>query len=379
MEEKIFKKEKKLNIYECEKAIILPRKFEGNTPSWGKGGVCDAENNFVEASFYDGGPWAQHGGKYEWDKNEEEYIDTTVVYIGIFEKHWGHFLVDMTSKLWIFADSEFRKKQKEFKVAFLGELRPDGNYFQFFEMLGIKEEQLLAVKHPTRFKKVIVPEAGFRPCIWYTKEYQNMYDQMIMSVLQDEHLKGKYKDIKKVYFSRRQFGKALETEFGEEYIEQCYNLNGYQSLMPETLTLREQIYVWNCAESIACVNGTIPLNVVFCQNEKLKLTILNKMSIYHKNPYIFLYMRNIQATFVNIYKEPLKGYPKSLGEGPYLIKAGEEFRNYCEKEHFKIPYTGFKLKWYDFRQEVKYYLCVIGIRAKIRRVGSYVKRKILRR
>lgn len=63
----------------------------------------------------------------------------------------------------------------------------------------------------------------------------------------------------------------------------------------------------------------------FCKNEKLKLTILNKMSIYHKNPYIYLYMRNIQAEFIDIYKEPLKGYPKSLGEGPYLIKAGKEF------------------------------------------------------
>ena len=117
----------------------------------------------------------------------------------------------------------------------------------------------------------------------------------------------------------------------------------------------------------------------FCKNEKLKLTILNKMSIYHKNPYIYLYMRNIQAEFIDIYKEPLKGYPKSLGEGPYLIKTGKEFFDYCQREKFEIPYTGMKLKFYDLKQEIRYYLCVIGIGNKIRRVGSYIKRKILRR
>ncbi len=379
MIERIYEKIEKLNIYEYENAIILPRKYEENGPTWGKGGVCDKRNEFVESSFYDGGYWAQLGGKYEWKKEDEKYSDEIVVYIGIFEKHWGHFLVDMTSKLWALTDPEFRKKILNFKVAYVGEVDPDGNYLQFFEMLNIKKEQLIRIKQPTRFKKVFVPEASFRPCIWYTREYQNMFDQMIESVVKDELLKNKFKNIKKIYLSRRKFGKAVSSEFGEKYIEQCFNLNGYVSLMPETLSLREQIYIWNSAESIVCVNGTIPLNVVFSKNEKLKLVILNKMSIYHKNPYIFLYMRNVQATFINVYREPLKGYPKSLGEGPYLIKIGEEFKDYCKKQQLKIPYSGLRLRWYDFRQEIKYYLCVIGIGYQVRRVGSYVKRKILRR
>ena len=83
--------------------------------------------------------------------------------------------------------------------------------------------------------------------------------------------------------------------------------------------------------------------------------------------------------FIDIYKEPLKGYPKSLGEGPYLIKTGKEFFHYCQREKFEIPYTGMKLKFYDLKQEIRYYLCVIGIGNKIRRVGSYIKRKMLRR
>ena len=376
--EQIYKKQEKLYIYEYQNAIILPRKYEDDGPTWGKGGVCSQEGEFVQSSFYDRG-WAQNGGKYEWNQTDEIYIDEKVIYIGVFAKHWGHFLVDMTSKLWIFADSEFKENIKDFKVAYIGEEEPEGNYLEFYKILGIGEEQLIHIEKPARFQKVFVPEAGFRPCIWYTEEYQRMFDLMTESVLKDKTLKEKFKNIKKIYFSRRKFGKAVATEFGEEYIEQCFNQNGYESLGPETLTLREQIYVWNHAEAIACMNGTIPLNVVFCKNEKLKLTILNKMSIYHKNPYIYLYMRNIQAEFIDIYKEPLKGYPKSLGEGPYLIKTGKEFFHYCQREKFEIPYTGMKLKFYDLKQEIRYYLCVIGIGNKIRRVGSYIKRKMLRR
>ena len=279
--EQIYKKQEKLYIYEYQNAIILPRKYEDDGPTWGKGGVCRQEGEFVQSSFYDGG-WAQNGGKYEWNQTDEIYIDEKVIYIGVFAKHWGHFLVDMTSKLWIFADSEFKENIKDFKVAYIGEEEPEGNYLEFYKMLGIEKEQLIHIEKPARFQKVFVPEAGFRPCIWYTEEYQRMFDLMTESVLKDKTLKEKFKNIKKIYFSRRKFGKAAATEFGEEYIEQCFNQNGYESLGPETLTLREQIYVWNHAEAIACMNGTIPLNVVFCKNEKLKLTILNKMSIYHK-------------------------------------------------------------------------------------------------
>ena len=238
--EQIYKKQEKLYIYEYQNAIILPRKYEDDGPTWGKGGVCRQEGEFVQSSFYDGG-WAQNGGKYEWNQTDEIYIDEKVIYIGVFAKHWGHFLVDMTSKLWIFVDPEFSENIKDFKVAYIGEEEPEGNYLEFYKMLGIGEEQLIHIEKPTRFQKVFVPEAGFRPCIWYTEEYQRMFDQMVESVLEDKTLKEKFKDIKKIYFSRRNFGKAAATEFGEEYIEQCFNQNGYESLGPETLTLREQI------------------------------------------------------------------------------------------------------------------------------------------
>ena len=49
----------------------------------------------------------------------------------------------MTSNLWIFADPEFKENIKDFKVAYIGEEEPEGNYLEFYKMLGIEKEQLI--------------------------------------------------------------------------------------------------------------------------------------------------------------------------------------------------------------------------------------------
>ena len=51
--EQIYKKQEKLYIYEYQNAIILPRKYEDDGPTWGKGGVCRQEGpaNRLRISF----------------------------------------------------------------------------------------------------------------------------------------------------------------------------------------------------------------------------------------------------------------------------------------------------------------------------------------
>lgn len=366
MEENVYKKKEKMKIHQYFDGWILPRKFEKNAPMWGYGGVCTKEKEFVDASFYDGG-WAKHGGKYAWDSTEE-VVQEKVIYIGIFFAHWGHFLVDLTSRLWIFTDNTF--DCSNYKVAYLGEEEPEGNYLEFFKLLGISENQLIHVKKPTKFQEVIVPQQGFRPCIWYTEEFQHMFDVLVAKSICDQKVIERYGDAKRIYFTRGNFGKAKATEFGEGYMEQCFCKQGYVSIAPENLSLKEQIYVWNNAKQIVCMNGSIPLNVAFSKNEKLELLILNKMSLYHKNPYIFLQMRNIKAQFINVYKEPFHNYPKSLGEGPYFIYPGKEFREYCRIHHWRYPESKIKFYVYYLGQGFKYILSILNIKGKFRNLIS---------
>jgi len=351
-----------------DNAIILPQREVQSGPMWGLGGVCDENGSFIKDSFYDGG-WASHGGKYEW--KEEEWVDDNAVYFGVFFKHWGHFLIDLTTRCWFLPI--MARSNQDFVVAYLGDVEPDGNYLRFFELLGVRKEQLKRITVPTRFAHVYVPEQGFKSCEWYTEEHVHMVNCIVDAVLKCEESFPSLRELKKVYFTRRAFSKARHSEFGEEYFESLFAKNGFTSVSPELLSLEEQIYLWNHAEEIVCVNGTIPLNALFCKNRDLKLTVLNKTSILHENPYILLRMRGISAEFLDVYKEPLKGYPKSLGEGPFLFWPSEQFDRYCREHGMAELYGKTRRTLFFLRQKLKYHWAVLGLTDKAR---SFLSRSL---
>ena len=329
-----------MKCLELENAVILPRKQSKEGPMWGLGGVCDNNNVFVRLSEYHGG-WAEHGGCYFWDKEQEEYCDDTVVYFGVFFNHWGHFLVDLVGRMWFFAQKKV--SLENIKLAYIGEEDPVGNFKEFFELMGLDETSLLRITRPTRFKKVIVPEFSCRPCIWYTKEYLSIFECIINGV---EKEKGSFpiENIpEKVYFSRQNFLKAKGSEFGENFIGKWMEANGYTLMSPESLSLRDQVILWNSAKQIACINGSIPINIAFSKNSELKLIVLNKTSFLHKNLYLYLIMRPCRVRFLDAYYEPFKKYPKSLGEGPFLLCINHNIKEFSAESGMEIPFSGLQI------------------------------------
>ncbi|WP_372922674.1 glycosyltransferase family 61 protein [Roseovarius sp.] len=327
-----------MTVQEVPAGIVLPRRGSAEGPRWGLGGVCDADNVFVTLSAYDGG-WGKHGGYYPWQT--EDYRDEEVVYFGPFFRHWGHFLVDLVGRAWFFT---YRNPQPQhLKIAYLGEHDPSGNYLEFFELLGITPQQMIRITKPTRFKKVIVPQFSCRSCAWYTEEYRSIFDHMARRVRAEDHAPAALKHLRKVYFSRLAFGKAKKTEAGEDQIAAWLNENGFSLIGPETLSLRDQIYLWNHADEVVCLNGSIPMNVAFSLNSDLRLLVLNKASRPHCNLDLFLMMRPCEATLLDAYREPIKGYPKTLGSGPFLLSMTDDLRQYSQQNHLEWPFTDHQL------------------------------------
>lgn len=358
----MYKSDEKMQCLEIEQGIVLPRLFSENGPLWGIGGVCDSNNEFVELSFYDGG-WAKHGGKYDWQ--QEEYIDEEVMYFGMFLKHWGHFLVDLLGRAWYLP-----KIEKHVKVVYIGEEDPVGNYLDFFELLGIKPERLIHVTKPTRFKKVIVPQFACRPCIWYTDEYLSTFDYLVDTIEKEQYIPIGIEKLDKVYFARLNFGKAAQTEFGEDQIAEWMKVNGYTIISPEKLSLRDQIYIWNHADEIVCLNGSIPINIMFSKNKNLKLVVMNKTSLVHKNLDLFLLMRDCKATFLDVYREPVKGYPKSIGAGPFLLGISEDIKEYSEQQGMKLPFEEKQITKAWRINTLRLVWCICDVKGKVRRLGS---------
>ncbi len=333
----MYRLDRPMEIQTVPKGIVLPRKQVDDGPMWGLGGVCTEENKFVDLSAYDGG-WATHGGFYPWQ--EELYMDCDVVYFGMFFNHWGHFLIDLMGRLWYFVNHH----ASDVKLVFLGEELPRGNFLEVFSLLGIPQENLVHVTKPTRFRSVIVPEFSCKSCVWYSREYQSIFDSMIARVEAEGYVPETLKDLKKVYFSRLSFGKAKASEFGEYNIARWLECNGFTSVGPETLSVRDQVYLWNYAEEIACLDGSIPMSIAFSRNPSLKLTVLHKTSLEHLNVELYLLMRPCDVTFLDVWDEPFKGYPKNIGAGPFLLHLGADAVEYSRDRGWEFPFTEAELK-----------------------------------
>lgn len=350
-----------MEVRTLHRGLILPQKEVEDGPMWGLGGVCREDGSFEPLSAYDGG-WATHGGIYEWEN--EEYRDEDVVYFGMFFNHWGHFLIDLMGRLWYFAQG----KGKGFKLAFLGEEEPKGNFLEVFALLGIKQEDLIHITKPTRFRTVIVPEYSCKSCVWYSDEYRSIFDHMIRRAEAEGDVPETLKNVEKVYFSRLAFGQAKE--FGEDTIVQWMESNGFRSLAPETLSVREQIYVWNHAREIACLDGSIPMSVGFSNNPKLKLTVLHKTSLEHLNLELYLLMRQCDVTLLDVWYEPYKKYPRNIGAGPFLLHLGEDAREYSRQRGWVFPFEEKELLRLRRRNQRKMVWSIINLKGRVRILAS---------
>jgi len=371
----MFRIQRPMEVVTVPNGIILPQKETTGGPMWGLGGVCDETGEFVPLSYYDGG-WATHGGGYEWE--DETYMDCDVVYFGMYFNHWGHFLVDLIGRLWYFA----KNKGQKIKLAYLGTEDPKGNFLEFFSLLGIEQDDLLHITTPTRFRNVIVPEFSCKSCQWYSDEYRSIFDSMISAVAEEGYVNENLPSLEKVYFTRLAFGKARSTEIGEDKIAKWMETNGFSLIAPEKLTIRDQIYIWNHAGHIVCLDGSIPISVAFSQNTDLTLTVLHKTHLEHLNVELYLLMRPCKVTFLDAYWEPFKNYPKNIGAGPFVFHITQDIFDYSAQMGWTVPFSGVGLGLSKIKNWCKLVLCIWNIKHKIRVLGSKVKqflRRVLKR
>lgn len=344
-----------LQIQCIKSGVVLPSKAGGGV-LWGLGGVCDANNEFVQLSGYDGG-WGKYGGAYPFDSVEE--IDEEVIYFGLFMPHWGHYIVDLLSRLWCLNDNRY--PIENIKIVYIGNKPIEGNYFRLFELFGLTREQLIHVISPTRFRNVIVPEVSSIPCQRYSLEYMKIFDVIRERALANYIVPDALHSIEHVYFTRTLFSEAHNKEFGESLLLRWAKDNFYTVLSPEKLTLDDQIYIWNFAKEIVCLNGSIPLNVIFSNNKDISLTVINKTSRKHENLEYLTFLRGVDPTYLEGYYESFFNKPKYLGVGPFVLTFSKELQNYTRDHHQTIPFSEGYIRIVTVVNTFKAFLINIGV------------------
>ena len=331
-----------------DNGIVLPK----SELYLAKGGVTDGSGTFIpESSIQNEGSYIRIDGGYEFDETDESMSDTEVIYLGYFFRHWGHFLMDCTTRMWILLDDTYR----DCKVVFPdhpANVR-DGNYDRFLQLLGVEEDRIVKISGPTRFKKVIIPaEARISSNKMHTDEWYRIFDRVVENARYDIE-----KIPKRVYFSRGKFGKP---ELGESEIEHNYEINGFEIVYPERLTLDEQIGIFQNAEEVVSQNSSICMNVVFAK-EGLKWTVINKYSTVHRNFSELRYCKNLDITFIDAFSPRLDFYGHKIGSLPYLMSFNDNMKAYFSDNGMKYETFG---PWYRFCNIVSYLLKCIVVKPK---------------
>lgn len=250
--------------------IILPlmRNFSERLAGWG--GVCDEAGNFVTG----------HDNSV-LNKNEDEWFNVydaypipgemnivkeTVVYGGMIADHFGHFIVESLSRLWWLLDNI----SCEYKFIFITEeCTPDEiAYFDYLIMLGLKKENIVILREPTRFDAIIVPEQST-----YLDSGYRLNAMSIYNAIRDSVTPASYE---KVYFTRTKLADSYIVN--EEYFEDYFRLRGYEIIAPERLSLKEQVSIMAGVKEFACTNGSLHHHILFANNE-VNVTLINRYRI----------------------------------------------------------------------------------------------------
>ncbi len=331
--------ESELRITVVEDGYVLPKSDKYLC----KGGVAYKDKKFVEeSSIQNEGSFIRINGGYDFDEYSEKYYETPVIYLGYFFRHWGHFLMDCTTRMWILLD----EKYDSYKVVFPNHPANvrDGNYNRFLQLLGIDEDRIIPVDIPSRFKTIIVPSEGRIQTLYtHTDRWYDLFDRVSDNAEYDPK-----KVPERVYFSRGKMGKP---ELGEDEIEHNYRINGYEIIFPELLTLDEQIGIFRCANEVVSSNSSICMNVVFAR-PGLKWTVINKYSAVHDNFTELRYKKELDITYVDAYSDKLNFYGEIIGSMPYLVGFNDNMKRLFDDMGMSYETFG---RWKRIGNVLRYY------------------------
>ena len=329
--EEIIKRDS-LDAKEFQNATILPLcRFQGDNLLFGRGGVVDCENNYIESSSIN------KRVQYAYETDCVEYRDETVVYCGYLVNQWGHFLVEGVARLWYYLKDDTSVDKYVFFVEKNNNRAVVGNYKEFFELLGIWD-RLEIINTPVKYKKVIIPELGYCWKTYYSEEYKSIFSCVRKNAIES----AGWIPSDKIFLSRSKLKSAKSKELGLDMLDDFFQKNGYEILFPERLSLSELIYKLNHAERIASLSGSLPHNLLFAEDKK-DLLIIERNVLNNEIQADINQIKDLNVIYVDA---NLPIYSINLGWGPFIMAYTGPLEKFSKEKGYSPPHNRFQSKKY---------------------------------
>lgn len=291
-------------------------------------GVIDNTGNFVNDSHTVDFPEEIEDYARSIDSYGRE--DETIVFLGLFNSHWGHFITDCLSTFWFIGSVEADKFVYTYPEGEIPKI--EGNIKIALELLGVMDK-IEFVSKPTRYRKVYVPRKGMVPREYALKESSTVYETIISNALKD--LRSDDTDHnafpEKILLSRALFQKAKANDIGMEVVERFFISNGFAPLYPEKLSLKELIVYLSKAKEVAAISGTLTHNMLFAPSGSC-LTVIEKYANINNYQQGIDIIKNLDSTYIDASYFFCTVDP---GLGPFVLAETPELHRFMEDRGFR--------------------------------------------
>lgn len=262
---------------------------------------------------------------------DRECKPETVLYAGYYRHQWGHFLFNSTARLWWLIQDMQRLSEIDKIVFIAADNEPaliDGNYKEFFKLLGILDK-IHIINSPEAYKTIIVPDLAFEHDVFFSKEMLSIFDFVRSSAL----ISNKTKTYKKIFISRSGLKNAEKNEVNIKCLDNLFSKNGFEIIHPERLKLGELIVLLENAEGIISVSGSTSHNLIFA-NEKSNKFILERSAQNNVFQINISKMAGQQILHIDSFLTPTLLIPTGKVFFYYFTEA---FNRFIEEQGFEAP------------------------------------------
>lgn len=246
--------------------VIIPhlKTDEDNDNYWGTCGVVDPQGDFHKEI-------TNMQGISSLTFNNVKKSSETVIYLGLFAPAWGHDLTINLKRFWFLNSDAFKSEFKDCPLVYTPwhkkgwgggyqTLDQKPNFPRLLETLGINPDSLQPIEQPTQFENVIVPDPSIYfledKSLRYTANYRDTINR-----IRDFAFKNRTPlKAKKFYFF---YGRH---QTGEERMASYFRMKGYAMIVPEKLTLDQQLNLMVNCESFASTLGSCSHNSLFLRD-----------------------------------------------------------------------------------------------------------------
>lgn len=311
-----------LAVTEVEGGVIVPPLLEGVNDSCVvdprgvivPGTVMEAEEEFLKSVT-------------SLDLSHVDADDSTVLFAGYFNSHWGHFLVDTLSRLWpLFSPQGAPVVDRVVFCLHQGEkAATSGNIGRALSLLSIAGK-IEFISRPKRYRRVISGEIGVYPRSIFATDVRVVYDRLIEFALK-EPCTTDYG--RRLYMSRSRLPKAVKNEAGIHRLDSMMNVWGYTVIHPERMDLAALVHALHRADEVAALSGTLPHSLLL-GHEGTRLTIFEKYPTLNNYQPGVDRLRDLQVTPIDC---GAFIRPVSAGLGPFIIYPTEQLQAWaCDNE-----------------------------------------------